>query len=286
MAKKQVLGRGLGELLSEVSQAYENNLMGSENDDRIVEIRMDQIRSNPYQPRKRFETSALHELADSIKEYGLLQPILVYKDQENYVLIAGERRYRASKLCGKNTIKAIVADLDLNRLREIALIENIQREDLNPIDLAYAYDELLKHYNLTHEELAERIQKSRAHITNTLRLLHLSDQVQKLLVDEKITQGHAKVLVGLEENMQEKFAHTIIGRKLSVREAEKMVQNLKKDQKPLQDISKPQTENQHKIETILKKNHVSFFFKNNGKTLSILLKTPEEIQHFLALIER
>lgn len=286
MAKKQVLGRGLGELLSEVSQAYENNLMGSENDDRIVEIEIDQIQSNPYQPRKKFDPSTLRELADSIKEYGLLQPILVYKNQENYVLIAGERRYRASQLCGKNTIKAIVADLDLNRLREVALIENIQREDLNPIDLAYAYDELLKHYEFTHEELAERIQKSRVHITNTLRLLHLSSNVQKLLIDEKITQGHAKVLVGLEENMQEKFAHTIIGRKLSVRETEKMVQNLKKDKKLLQDTPRLQIEMQYKIESILKKNSVSFFFKNNGGTLSISLKTPEEIQHFLTLIEK
>ncbi|WP_027326870.1 ParB/RepB/Spo0J family partition protein [Helicobacter pametensis] len=285
MSKKQVLGRGLSEILGEVSKAYENNMGDPATQERVVEIGLDQIIPNPYQPRKYFDPLALQELADSIREHGLLQPILVYEDGGQYVLIAGERRLRASKLCKNQTIKAIVAEIDLSRLREVALIENIQREDLNPIELAHAYEELLKTYKITHEGLAERIQKSRTQITNTLRLLQLGANVQKLLVEGKITQGHAKALVGLESGKQEKIAHTIIGRKLSVREVENLVKNTKTTNLPKEhkiDLADP--EDIQKIEEILKKNQISFQFKKLRNSISISLKNSEEIRRFLGLI--
>ena len=218
MAKRS-LGRGLGAILGEVAEAYEKEVPKNE----IIEIPIDSIRKNPYQPRRSFDEASLHELAESIKEHGLLQPVIVIEDMDGYMLIAGERRLRASQLAGLDTIKAIVADIDRSRYREFALIENIQRENLKPLDLAYSYKELIEEYGITHEELANIVKKSRAHITNTLRLLQLSDYAKKALHEDKITAGHAKVLVGLDEKEQRLLVDSIIGQKLSVREAEKLV---------------------------------------------------------------
>lgn len=226
-AKKSLaLGRGLGAILGEVEKAYENDL--NDNSDLVVELDIHSIKPNPFQPRKHFDTTALEELASSIKEHGLLQPILVFADdEEGYSLIAGERRLRASKLAGFSTIKAIIVDIKAERLREVALIENIQREDLNPIDLAQSYKELIEDYGITHEELAKKISKSRTQITNTLRLLTLSLEVQEQLLEGKITQGHAKVLVGLAPEEQKVALDSIIGQRLSVRETESLIKNLK-----------------------------------------------------------
>lgn len=223
MAKKS-LGRGLGAILGEVAQAYEKEVPQNE----IVEIAIDAIRKNPYQPRRNFNEESLQELAESIKEHGLLQPIIVIEDIDGYMLIAGERRLRASQMAGLEKIKAIVAKIDKSRYREFALIENIQRENLKPLDLAYSYKELIDEYGITHEELSNIVKKSRAHITNTLRLLQLSDYAKEALNQEKITAGHAKVLVGLDEKEQRLLVDSIIGQKLSVREAEKLVGQQKK----------------------------------------------------------
>ncbi|KAA8708532.1 ParB/RepB/Spo0J family partition protein [Helicobacter canis] len=227
MAKKNALGSGLGELLGEVQNAYEKNL--SEYTESIIELSVDIIQPNPFQPRKSFDSDALNDLADSIVEHGLLQPILVYDDEGEYFLIAGERRLRASKIAGKSTIKAVVANeyIDRSRLRELAIIENIQRENLNPLDLAHSYQELINEYKITHEELAAKLKKSRAQITNTMRILELCGYVQDLIVQNKITQGHAKVMVGLEENEQKVLADSIVGQRLSVRETEQLVKDLK-----------------------------------------------------------
>lgn len=227
MARKNLaLGRGLGAILGEVEQAYQNNL--SDNSELIIELDIDNLKPNPFQPRKYFLDESVRELAESIAEHGLLQPVLVYENIEGeYILIAGERRLRASKIAGKNTIRAIVANIDLNRLREIALIENIQREDLNPIDLANSYKELLEDYNITHEDLAKKIKKSRTQITNTLRLLNLSNEVQDILVEGKITQGHAKILVSLSDEDQKLALDSILGQKLSVKDAESLVRKIK-----------------------------------------------------------
>ncbi len=223
MAKKS-LGRGLGAILGEVAEAYEKEVPQNE----IVEISIEAIRKNPYQPRRNFNEESLRELAESIKEHGLLQPIIVIEDIDGYMLIAGERRLRASQMAGLEKIKAIVAKIDKSRYREFALIENIQRENLKPLDLAYSYKELIDEYGITHEELSNIVKKSRAHITNTLRLLQLSDYAKQALNDEKITAGHAKVLVGLDEKEQRLVVDSIIGQKLSVREAEKLVGQQKK----------------------------------------------------------
>lgn len=231
-AKKSLaLGRGLGAILGEVEKAYENDL--NDNSDLVVELDIHSIKPNPFQPRKHFDVTALEELASSIKEHGLLQPILVFADdEEGYSLIAGERRLRASKLAGFSTIKAIIVDIKTERLREVALIENIQREDLNPIDLAQSYKELIEDYGITHEELAKKISKSRTQITNTLRLLTLSLEVQEQLLEGKITQGHAKVLVGLAPEEQKVALDSIIGQRLSVRETESLIKNLKETPRP------------------------------------------------------
>jgi len=222
--KTQKLGRGLDALLGEMDEAYENE--GSQRDS-VLEISVKEIRPNPYQPRKSFDEEALAELAESIKNDGLLQPIVVTEDIDGYVLIAGERRLRAHKLAKIKEIRAIVLNSDDQKMRQFALIENIQREQLNSVELADAYQELLKLHELTHEELSVRIHKSRTHITNTLRLLQLSPKTQKALIDKKITAGHAKVLVGLDEKQQQLVVNSIIGQKLSVREVESMIKNMK-----------------------------------------------------------
>lgn len=235
MGSKKSLGRGLGAILEEVEKAYENDLHSYE--ESVQEIDIDQIEPNPFQPRKIFAREALAELSDSIKEYGLIQPIIVYMEDGRYILIAGERRLRASKMAGMETIKAIVADIETKKLRELALIENIQREDLNPIELAGSYQELIDEYGITHEELSKRISKSRAQITNTLRLLALSQHTQEMIQSGKISQGHAKVMVGLDEKTQKVVVDSIIGQKLSVRDAEKLIKKLKEHPRASSEIA-------------------------------------------------
>ncbi|MGB5868062.1 MAG: ParB/RepB/Spo0J family partition protein, partial [Arcobacteraceae bacterium] len=194
------LGRGLGELLGEIETAYENNNISVKNE--IYEIDVNNIKLNPYQPRKIFNEEKLRELSESIEKNGLLQPIVVTKDAGTYLLVAGERRLRATKLANLSTIKALVIDVDNDKLRELALIENIQRDDLNIIEVAYSYAGLINDYDITHYELAKIVSKSRSSISNILRLLTLSSFAQKMLGADKITLGHAKLIVGLSEDEQ------------------------------------------------------------------------------------
>lgn len=236
------LGRGLGELLGEIETAYENNNDISKSD--ILEIHVDDIALNPYQPRKIFNEEKLQELTDSIVKNGLMQPIAVTRDKDKYLLIAGERRLRATKLAGITLIKAIVIDVDNSKLRELALIENIQRDDLNVIEIAYSYAGLINDYKITHEELANLVSKSRSSISNILRLLTLSNYTQKMLGSEKITLGHAKIIVGLSEEDQKLVVDSIIGQKLSVRETENLVKKIKENSENIE-------KNIQKIETQL-----------------------------------
>ncbi|WP_314702663.1 ParB/RepB/Spo0J family partition protein [Campylobacter rectus] len=226
MAKKGGLGRGLGAILEDVELAYKAELSEG-NSDIVKDIDLDLIVENPYQPRKTFDETALKELSESIKRHGLIQPIIVIKKDGGYMLIAGERRFRATKLLGESKIKAIVADIESQSLRELALIENIQREDLNPIELANSYKELIDEYKITQDALANIIHKSRVQITNTMRLLSLSAATQEYIKEGKLTQGHAKVIVGLEPSDEKMAVDTIIGQRLSVRETENLVKNLK-----------------------------------------------------------
>jgi stage 0 sporulation protein J len=225
MAKRS-LGRGLGAILEDVELAYKAEL-NKGNSDIVKDIDLDLIVENPYQPRKNFDETALRELSESIKRHGLIQPIIVIEKDGEYMLIAGERRFRATKLLGESKIKAIVADIESQSLRELALIENIQREDLNPIELANSYKELIDEYKITQDGLANIIHKSRVQITNTMRLLSLSAVTQEYIKEGKLTQGHAKVIVGLEPNDEKTAVDTIIGQRLSVRETENLVKNLK-----------------------------------------------------------
>jgi len=225
MAKRS-LGRGLGAILEDVELAYKAEL-NEGNSDIVKDIDLDLIVENPYQPRKNFDETALRELSESIKRHGLIQPIIVIEKDGGYMLIAGERRFRATKLLGESKIKAIVADIESQSLRELALIENIQREDLNPIELANSYKELIDEYKITQDGLANIIHKSRVQITNTMRLLSLSAATQEYIKEGKLTQGHAKVIVGLEPNDEKTAVDTIIGQRLSVRETENLVKNLK-----------------------------------------------------------
>ena len=225
------LGRGLGELLGEVETAYGKSSGNSNSGVNKIEVSL--IKPNPNQPRKIFDEEKLQELSYSIKEHGLLQPIVVVEDEDGtYTLIAGERRLRAHKLANIEEIKAIIVDKDEFKLRELALIENIQRDDLNIIELAFCYAQLLNEHNITHEELSKKVFKSRTSITNTLRLLQLSSYVQQFLATDKISAGHAKMMIGLTTEDQKKVCDTIIGQKLSVRETEKLIKDLKEKDTP------------------------------------------------------
>lgn len=193
---------------------------------KVVELNLSDVYPNPNQPRKTFDKSALQELAESIKTHGIIQPIVVSKTGNRYMIIAGERRYRASKLADMKTILAIVKDYDDRKIKEIAIIENLQRENLNPIEAGNAMKKLMEEYSLTQEELAERLGKSRSSVANTLRLLTLSAPVIKLVEEGKLSQGHARALVTLPKREQEKLALKSVEKGLSVREVEKAVKKI------------------------------------------------------------
>ena len=219
--KRQALGRGLEQLFStEVLDfdTFEDNIMESAKESDIMELPVSEIRPNPYQPRKSFDQEALDELATSIKNYGVFQPIIVKKSIKGYDLIAGERRLRASKLAGLETIPAIIKDLSDDEMREIALLENLQRENLSSIELAWAYKGIIDSLHIRQEDLAAKIGKSRSHVTNTLGLLRLPDDVQDMVRDNKMTMGHARVLSKIEdENKVEELAKKVVTENITVR---------------------------------------------------------------------
>jgi ParB family chromosome partitioning protein len=227
LAKRATLGRGIGAILDEVEEAYAADIRG--NTEAILILNVSEIEPNPFQPRKRFDDEALADLSASIKQHGLLQPIVVFEKGGKFVLIAGERRLRASKLAGLDTIRAIVADINYGKLRELALIENIQRQDLNPLELASSFSELIAEHNLTHEALADLVGKSRAYVTNIIRLLQLGDYAKEAIASEKISYGHGKILVGLDEREERKIVDSVVNQKLSVRETEALLQSFRRD---------------------------------------------------------
>lgn len=224
--KKKALGRGLEQLFdSEVLDfnSFESNILESASVDDVKEINLSEIRSNPYQPRKTFNQEALQELADSIKAYGVFQPIIVKKSIKGYDLVAGERRVKASKLAGMETIPAIVKDFSDEMMREIALLENLQRENLTAIELAWAYKGIIDSLHITQDELANKIGKSRSSVTNTLGLLRLPNSVQNMILDGKLSMGHARELSKLEDNDKiVEYAKNIVNNDLSVRDVENL----------------------------------------------------------------
>ena len=236
-AKKGGLGKGLDSLITNkvekpVAAAVADKEGGA------VMVSISKVEPNREQPRKKFDEDALLELSDSIKQFGVLQPLLVQERPDYYEIIAGERRWRAAKLAGVKEVPVIIKNLTEREIMEISLIENIQREDLNPIEEALAYKKLLEEFNLKQDEVAERVSKSRTAVTNSMRLLKLSEEVQRMIIDEMITTGHARALLGVTDPEQQYLlAQRIFDEKLSVREIEKIVKNIGKPAKEKKDKS-------------------------------------------------
>ena len=240
MALKRGLGKGLDSLIptnvmmeSEVKHSTVSTASSPEEEkDGTLMVKLSKVEPNREQPRKNFDEDSLQELAESLKQFGMLQPILVQNRGDYYEIIAGERRWRAAKIAGLKEVPVIVRELTDQEIVEISLIENIQREDLNPIEEAQAYKRLLTEFHLKQDEVAERVSKSRTAVTNSMRLLKLCDEVQKMVVDDMISTGHARALISIEDpEEQYLIAQKIFDEKLSVRDVEKLVKNLNKPAK-------------------------------------------------------
>lgn len=217
MIKKSGLGKGLDALIPETDST----------DNSIIKIKLNLIKPNENQPRRNFDEEKIIQLADSIKEHGIIQPLVLKKENDLYTIVAGERRWRASKILGLDEVPAIIMDLSEKDILEVSLIENIQREDLNPIEEANAYKELINRFNFTQEDLAKRIGKSRVAITNTMRLLNLDERVQDYIIEGIISEGHGRALLSINnKDKQYEISQYIIDNKLSVRETEKYINNL------------------------------------------------------------
>ncbi len=279
MCAKKALGRGLSAIIDDVEDAYRQDL--DDSSELIREIEVDLISPNPYQPRTYFSEEALNELSESIKKHGLLQPIIVIEKDDKFVLLAGERRLRATKIAGFKTIRAIIADIESKNLRELALIENIQREDLNPVELAVSYKELIEEYKITQEGLSEIIHKSRTQITNTIRLLSLSDETKKLLSNGRLSQGHAKIIVGLSSKDEENIVNTILGQKLSVRDTEILVKKIKSNSIPHKTQEKKNEPFRDNLKSIkIKLNEIGFKSKIGKNSITVVLDDQEKIDKF------
>ncbi|MCI8900113.1 MAG: ParB/RepB/Spo0J family partition protein [Lachnospiraceae bacterium] len=254
------LGKGLDSLIPASGNSENKEVKQAE-----TMVKIAKVEPNRDQPRKNFDEDALQELADSIKQFGLLQPILVQDRKEYYEIIAGERRWRAAKLAGLREIPVIVRNYTDQEIVEISLIENIQREDLNPIEEALAYRRLLEEFHLKQDEVAERVSKSRTAVTNSMRLLKLCDNVQQMIIDDMLSTGHARALIPIEdEEMQLQLAQRIFDEKLSVREVEKIVKG----------ILKPETDKPKKEET---PQSIQYIYQNIENQLKEKLSRKVEI---------
>ncbi len=258
---KHGLGKGLDSLIPDMTSPSEKTEK-DEKKDGVTIVSINKVEPNREQPRKIFNEDALQELSESIKQYGIIQPLLVQKKDDYYEIIAGERRWRAAKKAGLEDVPVIIRDLSEQEIVEISLIENIQREDLNPIEEALAYKRLLDEFDLKQDEVAEKVSKSRTAVTNSLRLLKLDERVQQMLIDEMISPGHGRALLVIEDpEKQYQFAQKIFDEKMSVRDVEKEVKRLqknkkedkKKDQKPdervLTELARIEEELKQKIGT-------------------------------------
>lgn len=256
-----------------------------------LKVKIGEVEPNREQPRKKFDEDALVELAESIKQFGILQPLLVQKKNDYYEIIAGERRWRAAKLAGVKEIPVVVKEFSNQEVVEISLIENIQREDLNPIEEAQAYKRLMEEFHLKQDEIADRVSKSRTAVTNSIRLLKLDDKVQEMVVDEMISTGHARTLLSIEDKeLQYSVAMKIFDEKLSVRETEKLVKEILQPKKE----KKPVTETQidviyHQLEEKIKSivgTKVAIHHKNNNKgKIEIEYYSQAELERLIEMFE-
>lgn len=284
--KNKALGRGLEQLFaSEVLDfdSFESNILDSADQDDIKQIKLDDIRSNPYQPRKTFNEEALKELAESIKNYGVFQPIIVKKSIKGYDLVAGERRVKASKLAGLETIPAIIKDFSDDMMREIALLENLQRENLTAIELAWAYKGIIDSLHITQEELANKLGKSRSNITNVLGLLRLPKTVQDMVLEGKISMGHARELSKLEDKEQIiAYAKKIVDEDLSVRDVEKLTST--SSDKKVNPINRDKKVNEYKYVEKELREILGTKVKIGNKKLEITFENNNDLDRILDIM--
>jgi ParB family chromosome partitioning protein len=289
--KSHGLGSGLNVLIPQNNPPKAN----SENENEAAVdfmVPISKVEPDREQPRKFFNEDALQELAESIKQYGVFQPLLVQKEKDYYKIIAGERRWRAAKIAGLKEIPVIVKELSDQEIAEIQLIENIQREDINPIEIAEGYRQLIDKYGFTQDELAEKISKSRTAITNTLRLLKLDERVRQMIVDELISTGHARAILSIEDSdKQYEFAQKIFDEKMSVRDVEKAIKNMQKDPKVKKDnlkIDKKTEAIYHSLEENMKQimgTKVSIQAKNgNQGKVEIEYYSQDELDRIVNMI--
>ena len=272
---KKGLGKGLGALIN--NEAIEENTG-------VLELKINDIEPNAGQPRKLFDDEKLLQLSESIKQHGVIQPIIVKKDNNTFIIIAGERRWRAAKLAGLKTIPALIKDFTDLQVMEVALIENLQREDLNPIEEANAFINLMNEFNLTQEQIAEKIGRSRSAIANTIRLLGLSNDVKKFIISGDLTSGHARTLVIIEsEELQKTAAEYIIKNKLSVRETENYIKSLLNKKQKIKNTKTINTEYEYvedKLKNILGTKVKLNANKNKGK-ITIEYYSNDELDRLL-----
>ena len=285
--KKKALGKGLEQLFnSEVLDfdSFESSILETTKESDIREIPVDEIRTNPYQPRKTFNQEALEELAESIKNYGVFQPIIVKPSIKGYDLVAGERRLRASKMAGLSTIPAIVKEFSDEMIREIALLENLQRENLSAIELAWAYKGIIDSMHIRQEDLASKLGKSRSHITNMIGLLRLPEDVQNMILDNKLSMGHARVLSKIEDDSKiSELANRVVNENLSVRDLEKLSTNT--------DIKKkvPTQRTSHANDYSYLENDLRDFLgtrvKISNKKMEIYFENSNDLQRILEILD-
>lgn len=283
--KRKALGRGLEQLFNDEGLNFdtiENSIIEeAKTNDQIVEIDLNELRANPYQPRKNFDEEALNELASSIKEHGVFQPIIVKKSIKGYEIIAGERRFRASKLAGMQTIPAIVKDFSDEEMMQIALLENLQRENLTSIEEAKAYKSIIESMNITQDELAKKVGKSRSHVTNILGLLKLPASVQDMVLYNKLSMGHARVLSKLDDpKIVEDLAQRVITEDLSVRKLESLVyDNEEKEVK-----TKKSSNNEYKYMEDFLKEKLGTNVKINNNKISIKFSNVQDLNRILEIM--
>lgn len=294
MAKSMGLGKGLDSMIpkkiSKEPTKSSNKESTMESSSRETMIKITEIEPNREQPRRKFNEDSLQELADSIKQYGVLQALLLQKKGKHYEIIAGERRWRAARIAGLKEVPAIVKDYSSQEIIEIALIENIQREDLNPIEEAMAYQKLISEYKLKQDELAERVSKSRTAITNSMRLLKLCPKVQEMLIEEMLSSGHARALIPIEDpKEQELVAQKVFDEKMSVRETETLVRKLQKTPKEPKEKKKDKMDLfykdlQEKVENVIgTKVSIQKKSKKKGK-IEIEYYSPEDLERIIELL--
>lgn len=290
MSKKFGLGKGLNALIPEDTVILEPKKGKDKNDDNgysLIDINL--IKSNESQPRKSFDDEKIMELAESIKSNGIIQPLILRKDKDEYIIVAGERRWRAAKYIGIKEIPAVIMDLTEKQILEISLIENIQREDLNSIEEAIAYKKLITDFDLTQEQLSKRIGKSRVAITNTMRLLNLSEDVQQYIIEGVISEGHGRVLLAITDSkLQCELAQNVIDDKLSVRELEFLIRKLKTKSEPSKSKAKKETNPYYKEVIEKLENYfgtkVNVTNKNNKGKIEIEYYSEEDLQRILEII--